>query len=148
MLLYSLISSSEIGYMIPPRLPIDQRPVKDTGISRNWNFCINFGLVARVAPCQVAPKDSSKSWTLTSSTGVEGCFQLRTRFVMSLSILVLVKLTDCRQAYEKALSQSLYSHIRSGKIEDAMEICHAVDQPWRSALLRGAAQFRWDGLCE
>ncbi|KAF9506540.1 hypothetical protein BS47DRAFT_1321765 [Hydnum rufescens UP504] len=48
--------------------------------------------------------------------------------------------------FEKALSQSLYSHIRSGDIARAMEICKSVDQPWHSAALRGAMTFSWNQI--
>lgn len=41
------------------------------------------------------------------------------------------------------LNQAIYTHIRAGNLYDALEICHLVDQPWRSALLRGALPFTW-----
>ena len=47
------------------------------------------------------------------------------------------------QEFEKALSQCLYTYIRAGDIETAIDICSVVDQPWRSAAMRGAQAFSW-----
>lgn len=50
------------------------------------------------------------------------------------------------QEFEKALYQALFQHVRAGELDTAMSICHGVDQPWRSAALRGAKAFSWDGI--
>ncbi|KAG8826499.1 Nucleoporin nup84 [Serendipita sp. 401] len=47
---------------------------------------------------------------------------------------------------EKSLLDSLFQHIRAGKLEDAIEICQTAARPWRAALLRGSYQLRWDSL--
>ncbi|KDQ10751.1 hypothetical protein BOTBODRAFT_115291 [Botryobasidium botryosum FD-172 SS1] len=48
--------------------------------------------------------------------------------------------------FDKVLNQAIYAHIRAGNLYGALEICHAVDQPWRSALLRGAFAFVWKDI--
>lgn len=46
-------------------------------------------------------------------------------------------------SYEKSLAQALYSYIRAGRLEDAVELCRKAHQPWRSASIRGSLLFSW-----
>jgi len=52
------------------------------------------------------------------------------------------------QEFEKSLSQSLFHHVRAGELDQAIQVCDAVDQTWRGAALRGAKAFCWDQLGE
>ncbi|KAG8794589.1 Nucleoporin nup84, partial [Serendipita sp. 399] len=47
---------------------------------------------------------------------------------------------------EKALLNSLFQHVRAGKIENAAAICEGSARPWRAAVLRGTYHLRWDYL--
>ncbi|KAF8639343.1 hypothetical protein AX17_001562 [Amanita inopinata Kibby_2008] len=49
-------------------------------------------------------------------------------------------------SYEKSLLQALYGHVRSGRLEDAIELCKRAHQPWRAASIRGALLFRWNAI--
>lgn len=49
-------------------------------------------------------------------------------------------------SYEKGLAQALYSYLRAGRLEDAVELCRAAHQPWRSASIRGSLLFSWRSI--
>ncbi|KAF8492248.1 nuclear pore protein 84/107 [Gautieria morchelliformis] len=49
-------------------------------------------------------------------------------------------------AYEKALAHSLYTYIRAGQGEQAMELCRSARRPWRAAALQGYKLFDWTAL--
>ncbi|KAF8573972.1 hypothetical protein K439DRAFT_890278 [Ramaria rubella] len=49
-------------------------------------------------------------------------------------------------AYEKAFAHSLYTHIRAGQSEEAMELCSSARRPWRAAALQGYKLFDWASL--
>ena len=67
--------------------------------------------------------------------------------VSATSDFVWLRLT-IRQSYEKSLLQALYSFVRAGRLDDAVEACRKAHQPWRAASIRGSLLFRWDALCE
>ncbi|KAG8935349.1 Nucleoporin nup84 [Tulasnella sp. 418] len=46
-------------------------------------------------------------------------------------------------AFEKALAFTLFSHVRSGRLDEAFVICRESDQPWLAAALRGCIMFHW-----
>ncbi|EIN06492.1 nuclear pore protein 84/107 [Punctularia strigosozonata HHB-11173 SS5] len=48
--------------------------------------------------------------------------------------------------YDKALAQALYACLRGGRLEDAVDLCRRVDQPWRAGTIRGSLLFSWDAL--
>ncbi|KAJ3559201.1 hypothetical protein NM688_g483 [Phlebia brevispora] len=50
--------------------------------------------------------------------------------------------------YEKALAQTLYAHIRAGRLQEAVELCRKARQPWRAASIRGSLLFQWRAMCE
>ncbi|CAK5283093.1 unnamed protein product [Mycena citricolor] len=50
--------------------------------------------------------------------------------------------------YEKGLSIALYSYIRAGRLEDAVELCRKAHQPWRAASIRGSLLFRWPAISD
>ena len=56
-------------------------------------------------------------------------------------------LTMWHKAYEKALAHSLYTYIRAGQSEQAMELCRSAHRPWRAAVLQGYKLFNWTALC-
>ncbi|KAI9065014.1 hypothetical protein FKP32DRAFT_1675146 [Trametes sanguinea] len=49
-------------------------------------------------------------------------------------------------AYEKAVLQALYAHVRAGQLEEAVELCRKANQPWRAASIRGALLFQWRAI--
>ncbi|PPQ72703.1 hypothetical protein CVT24_012914 [Panaeolus cyanescens] len=49
-------------------------------------------------------------------------------------------------SYDKSLLQALYSYIRGGRLEEAIEACRKAHQPWRAASLRGVLLFRWNAI--
>ncbi|EIW52209.1 uncharacterized protein TRAVEDRAFT_156299 [Trametes versicolor FP-101664 SS1] len=49
-------------------------------------------------------------------------------------------------AYEKAVIQALYAHVRAGQLEEAVELCRKANQPWRAASIRGALLFQWRAI--
>ncbi|TDL18237.1 hypothetical protein BD410DRAFT_775281 [Rickenella mellea] len=49
-------------------------------------------------------------------------------------------------SYEKALAQALYSYIRAGRLDDAVELCRKTHRPWRAASIRGSLLFQWRAL--
>ena len=51
------------------------------------------------------------------------------------------------KAYEKALAHSIYTYIRAGQSEQAMELCRSSHRPWRAAALQGYKLFDWAALC-
>ncbi|KAF8324711.1 nuclear pore protein 84/107 [Cantharellus anzutake] len=125
-------------------------------IARNW--------LQRNAPPPVPPERRKSYWRFTK---LELMHQLRSKGAPShrQPIRGLVKELDpdavTRSAihgaepsvlepkdaeFEKALSQRLYTYIRAGDIETAIDICKVVDQPWRSAAMRGAHSFSWQFL--
>lgn len=55
-------------------------------------------------------------------------------------------LTFAPQAYEKAVIQALYAHVRAGQLEEAVELCRKANQPWRAASIRGALLFQWRAI--
>ncbi|EPS94050.1 hypothetical protein FOMPIDRAFT_1044042 [Fomitopsis schrenkii] len=48
--------------------------------------------------------------------------------------------------YERLLIQALFSLVRAGRLEDAVEMCRRAKQDWRAASIRGALLLRWKGL--
>lgn len=55
-------------------------------------------------------------------------------------------LNDRGQAYDKAVLQALYAHVRAGQLEDAVDLCRKANQPWRAASIRGALLFQWGAI--
>ncbi|KAI0653097.1 nuclear pore protein 84/107 [Cubamyces menziesii] len=49
-------------------------------------------------------------------------------------------------AYEKAVLQALYAHVRAGQLEEALELCRKANQSWRAASIRGALLFQWRAI--
>ncbi|TFY52382.1 hypothetical protein EVJ58_g10050 [Rhodofomes roseus] len=45
--------------------------------------------------------------------------------------------------YDKSLVQALFSLVRAGKFDDAVEMCRRAEQPWRAASISGALLLRW-----
>lgn len=50
------------------------------------------------------------------------------------------------QNYEKGLAQALYSYVRAGRVQEAIELCRKAHQPWRAASLRGSLLFQWRAI--
>ncbi|KAG7444855.1 nuclear pore protein 84/107 [Guyanagaster necrorhizus] len=50
--------------------------------------------------------------------------------------------------FEKNLTQALYSFVRAGRLEEAIELCRKAHQPWRAASIRGSRLFQWRLLCK
>ncbi|KAJ7771524.1 nuclear pore protein 84/107 [Mycena metata] len=48
--------------------------------------------------------------------------------------------------YEKGLAQALYSYVRAGRVQEAVELCRKAHQPWRAASLRGSLLFQWRAI--
>ncbi|KIN96730.1 hypothetical protein M404DRAFT_32971 [Pisolithus tinctorius Marx 270] len=49
-------------------------------------------------------------------------------------------------AIEKLLAQAIYSFIRAGRLDDAIELCRRAHQPWRAASIRGSLLFQWRAI--
>ncbi|KAJ3474231.1 hypothetical protein NLI96_g12576 [Meripilus lineatus] len=49
-------------------------------------------------------------------------------------------------AYDKALVQALYTLVRAGRLEEAIELCRKANQPWRAASIRGSLLFQWGAI--
>ncbi|KAI6008883.1 nuclear pore protein 84/107 [Pisolithus orientalis] len=49
-------------------------------------------------------------------------------------------------AFEKSLAQAIYSFIRAGRLDDAVELCRRAHQPWRAASIRGSLLFQWRAI--
>ncbi|OBZ72749.1 hypothetical protein A0H81_06689 [Grifola frondosa] len=49
-------------------------------------------------------------------------------------------------SYDRILLQALYAHVRSGRLEDAIDLCRKAHQPWRAASIRGALLFQWRAM--
>ncbi|KAL4062442.1 nuclear pore protein 84/107 [Scleroderma yunnanense] len=49
-------------------------------------------------------------------------------------------------AFEKSLSQAVYSFLRAGRLDDAVELCRRAHQPWRAASIRGSLLFQWRAI--
>ncbi|KAH7906565.1 nuclear pore protein 84/107 [Hygrophoropsis aurantiaca] len=47
---------------------------------------------------------------------------------------------------EKSLAQALYSFIRAGRLDEAVELCRKAHQPWRAASIRGSLLFQWRAI--
>ncbi|EGO23158.1 hypothetical protein SERLADRAFT_450816 [Serpula lacrymans var. lacrymans S7.9] len=47
---------------------------------------------------------------------------------------------------EKSLTQALYSFVRAGRLDEAVELCRKAHQPWRAASIRGSLLFQWRAL--
>ena len=45
------------------------------------------------------------------------------------------------------LAQALFAYVRAGRLDDAVELCRKMHQPWRAASLRGAQLFQWKAIC-
>ncbi|TFY66386.1 hypothetical protein EVG20_g4703 [Dentipellis fragilis] len=50
------------------------------------------------------------------------------------------------ESHERSLCSTLYSYIRAGRLEDAVEISRHVHQPWRAASIRGSLLFQWRAI--
>ncbi|CCM01547.1 uncharacterized protein FIBRA_03605 [Fibroporia radiculosa] len=46
-------------------------------------------------------------------------------------------------SYDKALVQTLFALVRSGRLDEAVDLCRRAHQPWRAASINGALLFRW-----
>ncbi|KAN0078059.1 Nuclear pore protein 84/107 [Tylopilus felleus] len=49
-------------------------------------------------------------------------------------------------AFEKTLTQSLYSFVRAGRLDEAVQLCRKAHQPWRAASIRGSLLFQWRAI--
>ncbi|PVG02472.1 hypothetical protein CPB86DRAFT_697475 [Serendipita vermifera] len=49
---------------------------------------------------------------------------------------------------ERALLNSVFQHIRAGRLEIAAKICEDAARPWRAAVIRGGYFLQWEGLEE
>ncbi|KAH7921000.1 nuclear pore protein 84/107 [Leucogyrophana mollusca] len=47
---------------------------------------------------------------------------------------------------EKTLTQALYSFVRAGRLDEAVELCRKAHQPWRAASIRGSLLFQWRAI--
>jgi hypothetical protein len=50
------------------------------------------------------------------------------------------------KAFEKTLTQSLYSFVRAGRLDEAVQLCRKAHQPWRAASIRGSLLFQWRAI--
>ena len=50
------------------------------------------------------------------------------------------------KAFEKTLTQSLYSFVRAGRLDEAVQLCRKAHQPWRAASIRGSLLFQWQAI--
>lgn len=50
------------------------------------------------------------------------------------------------KAFEKTLTQSLYSLVRAGRLDEAVQLCRKAHQPWRAASIRGSLLFQWRAI--
>ncbi|KAF9244485.1 107-domain-containing protein [Melanogaster broomeanus] len=50
--------------------------------------------------------------------------------------------------FEKMLTQALYSFVRAGRLDEAVELCRKAHQPWRAASIRGSLLFQWRAIEE
>ncbi|KAG1856995.1 nuclear pore protein 84/107 [Suillus subalutaceus] len=48
--------------------------------------------------------------------------------------------------FEKSLAQALYSFVRAGRLDEAVELCRKAHQPWRAASIRGSLLFQWRAI--
>ncbi|KAG1854581.1 107-domain-containing protein [Suillus subluteus] len=48
--------------------------------------------------------------------------------------------------FEEILAQALYSFVRAGRLDDAVELCRKTRQPWRAASIRGSLLFQWRAI--
>lgn len=49
-------------------------------------------------------------------------------------------------AFDKSLAQALYSFLRAGRMDEAVELCRRAHQPWRAASIRGSLLFQWRAI--
>ncbi|KAF9221187.1 hypothetical protein BS17DRAFT_846289 [Gyrodon lividus] len=50
--------------------------------------------------------------------------------------------------FEKTLAQALYSFVRAGRLDEAVELCRKAHQPWRAASIRGSLLFQWRAIAD
>ncbi|KIJ51179.1 hypothetical protein M422DRAFT_223628 [Sphaerobolus stellatus SS14] len=55
-------------------------------------------------------------------------------------------LTADDAAYEKALAHVLYTYLRAGQSEQAMELCRSAQRPWLAAAMQGYSLFDWQAM--
>ncbi|KAG6332899.1 hypothetical protein ID866_6186, partial [Astraeus odoratus] len=55
-------------------------------------------------------------------------------------------LTADVKAFEKSLAQAVYSFLRAGRLDEAVELCRRAHQPWRAASIRGSLLFQWRAI--
>ncbi|KAH9929251.1 nuclear pore protein 84/107 [Fomitopsis serialis] len=48
--------------------------------------------------------------------------------------------------YERLLLQALFTLVRAGKLDDAIDLCRRAEQPWRAASINGALLLRWKAI--
>ncbi|KAF9488030.1 nuclear pore protein 84/107 [Pleurotus eryngii] len=48
--------------------------------------------------------------------------------------------------YEKSLANALYTYVRAGRLDEAIELCRKAHQPWRAASIRGSRLFQWKAI--
>ena len=46
------------------------------------------------------------------------------------------------------LTQSLYSFVRAGRLDEAVQLSRKAHQPWRAASIRGSLLFQWQAIGE
>ena len=64
--------------------------------------------------------------------------QLMVWYVVVPSLGIKQLFTNVTQNYEKCLAQALYSYIRAGRSNDAVELYRKAHQSWRSASIHGS----------
>lgn len=50
--------------------------------------------------------------------------------------------------YERVLVQTLFSLVRAGRLDDAVDLCRRAHQPWRAASINGALLLRWRAIAD
>ncbi|KAI0739444.1 nuclear pore protein 84/107 [Daedaleopsis nitida] len=107
------------------------------------------------APLPLTPGASNGYWRFTRNTVLQGkrTGRLPAGLVTELDPDAVNRdgedgkgLTPDDAAYDKAVLQALYAHIRAGQLEDAVDLCRKANQPWRAASIRGALLFQWGAI--
>ena len=74
-------------------------------------------------------------------SGFLSCSLLYCQFVWTLYSYIHL------QNYDKSLVQALYSHIHTGRLEEAIDLCRKAHQPWRAASICESWLFSWRAIC-
>ncbi|KAL4255253.1 Nuclear pore complex protein [Pleurotus pulmonarius] len=48
--------------------------------------------------------------------------------------------------YEKSLANALYTYVRAGRLDEAIDLCRKAHQPWRAASICGSRLFQWKAI--